>query len=326
MEIRMKDRSQPNAGQRDRARGALLGQAVGDALGTTVEFSSPAAILQRFPGGLREVVGGGVFSVLPGQVTDDTELALALARSLAEERGYSPDTVAAAYQDWLESGPFDKGRATLQAFGGRLARGPGLAERLAQRADATTQANGSLMRISPLGIFGWDLAPTELARLAARDSALSHPHPLCQAACAVLACAIALAIREGLGGRELHWSTLDFARKEPLARPAVEVLEAALSGPPRDYLHQQGWVRTALQNAFFQLGAPTFEEGLVDTVNQGGDADTNGAIAGALLGAAHGASVIPARWAERVLSCSSPRPARYHCTDLPQLADRLMQS
>src|SRR5262245_47739854 len=90
-----------------RALGALLGQATGDALGTTLEFESGSRIRARYPDGLREIVGGGPFGVKPGQITDDTELALALARSLAEVHTWDADRVAARYLGWYRSGPFD---------------------------------------------------------------------------------------------------------------------------------------------------------------------------------------------------------------------------
>jgi ADP-ribosylglycohydrolase len=102
-----------------RARGALLGFACGDALGTTVEFHSRAAAQRRkgdaWP---RDLVGGGPFRLLPGQVTDDTELMLALARSIVRCGRYDEDDAARAYLRWFESGPFDCGMATRAVFGG----------------------------------------------------------------------------------------------------------------------------------------------------------------------------------------------------------------
>src|SRR5438270_270586 len=102
---------------RDRARGVLLGQLVGDALGTTVEFSSRESIRRQFPNGLRDIVGGGPFHLLPGQVTDDSELALTLARCLVQHT-WNLDARARAYASWYKSGPFDCGGTTSAAFGG----------------------------------------------------------------------------------------------------------------------------------------------------------------------------------------------------------------
>jgi ADP-ribosyl-[dinitrogen reductase] hydrolase len=319
----------PDAG--DRARGTLLGQLAGDALGTTLEFETAAEIAARYPLGHREIVGGGPFRVEPGQVTDDGELALALARSLVDAGGYDPDRVAAAYVAWYESGPFDIGNTIRQAFGGAVEPGPGLAARLEARASRDSEANGSLMRISPLAIWGWALPAERLAELAARDSRLSHPHPHCQAACVVFTHAVARAI-QGAGREALYEETLELARARPPLHWARDVLTAARAAPPADYWKKQGWVRVALQNAFYQLlHAPSVEDGLVTTVAQGGDTDTNGAIAGALLGAVHGRAAVPAQWREMILSCRPhalrarhPRPMAYWPSDALELAECLL--
>ncbi len=308
----------------ERARGALWGQAVGDALGTTVEFCSAARIARRPPDAWpKELIGEGPFLLVPGQITDDTELALSLARSLVKQGRYDPEDAAAAYVRWRTSGPFDCGMATDQAFGRGLATGPGLAERMRTRAHQKTQANGSLMRSSPLGIFGAALPRGELAQLAAADSTLSHPDAVCQAACAVYVTTIADAITTGLSGAALYERALRFAADSPVRT----TLEAAAHGLPKsDGEDDQGWVRIALQHAFFHLlHGNDFEAGLVQTVRMGGDTDTNAAIVGALLGATLGEGAIPPRWRETVRDCLPQRPVEYRCTDLPQLAEALLQ-
>ena len=301
----------------EKARGALWGQAVGDALGTTVEFQSSESARKPRSEWPRALVGQGPFDLLPGQVTDDTELALALARSLARNGRYDEDDVAASYARWRASGPFDCGMATDTAFGRSLVLGPGLAERMRQRASKKTQANGSLMRSSPLGLFGVRLPREELGRLAAADSALSHPDPVCQAACAVFVTTIADAIR---GETELYARALAFAAGTPI------IDDLRVDALPVSDGDNQGWVRIALQHAFFHLrrGTP-FEEALVTTVSHGGDTDTNAAIVGALLGAAQGVNAIPLRWRETVRDCLPQRPVEYRCSDLDELALALPQ-
>lgn len=310
-----------------RARGAWLGQIAGDALGTTVEFKPPGRIAELYPEGLRRIIGGGPFSVRPGQVTDDTELALALARSLVERRAYEPDHVAAAYVAWYESGPFDVGGTTAMAFGGRPARGAGLAARVARKASRTSQANGSVMRLSPLALWGWRLPEEELLALAAFDARLSHPNEVCQAANALFAWSIALAVREGTGARETYERTLDLARRHPTCRPLSSLLEDAAREPPADFVKNMGWVRIALQNAYHQLlHAPSLEEGVVRTVMHGGDTDTNGCIAGALLGAVHGEEAVPSAWRETIEACRTTRGATYQSHDARDLALRLVEA
>ncbi len=123
-----------------RAQGCLLGQLVGDALGSLVEFKTAKQILQVYPDGVREIVNGGTWNTLAGQPTDDSEMALLLTRLLIREETYNPAYALQEYQYWLSSKPFDCGMA--------IARG------LSGQPDATSQANGALMRITPLGIFG----------------------------------------------------------------------------------------------------------------------------------------------------------------------------
>lgn len=291
----------------ERARGTLWGQAVGDALGTTVEFSSEAAIARhaasQWPA---EIVGGGPFHVLPGQITDDTELALALARQVVRDGEWKAWPVREAYVRWRESGPFDVGNATEAAFG-RQTLGP----------SQTTQANGSMMRASPMGIFGAAMALPALAALAESDSRLSHPHEVPVAACAVFVTTIAEAITSGLDGATLFAHALERAAGSPIE----DTLRAARTGLPVSDESNQGWVRIALQHAFFHLlHATDFERAVIATVRKGGDTDTNAAIVGALLGARFGVEAIPLRWRETVRTCRSPRPAEFHCGDLDALA------
>ncbi len=300
-----------------RARGALWGQAVGDALGTTVEFEKETSIAARPAGAWPQaLVGAGPFGLQPGQVTDDTELALALARTLAQHHRYDDEAVAQAYLRWHDSGPFDIGGATKQAFAG-----PGTAAEVRARANHLTQANGSLMRQSPLALFGAGQPREVLAELAQRDSALSHPHQVPRWACAVFVTTLSDAIETGDEGPALYERALTFARGSPVE---ATLLDARRALPPSDG-PDMGWVRIALQHAFFHLlHARDFSAALVQTVNKGGDTDTNAAIVGALLGGVLGREAIPPEWMSTVQRCSSPRPAPYRCADLDALAEALL--
>jgi ADP-ribosylglycohydrolase len=311
-----------------KCHGVLLGQAIGDALGTTVEFADPQEIAGRNPadGWPERIVGKGPFHMKAGQVTDDTELALALARSLVAEGRYDDDAVAKAYVAWLASEPWDHGNATWRAFNPeRLPEaGASFSAFIRARADQQTQANGSLMRISPLAVWGHGLPRLELARLAARDSTLSHPSAPCQAACGVFTATIAEALNSSKSGPELAAWAMDFAKSSELTRPVVPWLEAARLTPPPFENAKQGWVRVAFTTAFFHLEhAASFEAALKQVVRAGGDTDTNGAIAGALLGARFGEAGIPQAWRTSVLACVPDRPRPFHCTDLLALADAL---
>ena len=318
-----------DAGRLRRAQGCWLGQLVGDALGSQVEFMDAAEIERAWPDGVREVVGGGPFDLLAGQPTDDSEMALSLARSMVEAGDYDPERAAAAYGRWLASRPFDIGQTTHRAVS--AADGGAVACRRA--ASRESQANGALMRISPVGIAGAGWSASRIVEVARADAALTHPHPVCGDANAVFALALAFAIREGAGPRAVYEYAVARATALGLHADVRETLAAAADGPPADFMTSMGWVRKALQNAFWQLlHTADAAEALVDTVGRGGDTDTNGCIAGALLGAVHGRDAWPARWRDRVLTCRAlpgdatrhPRPIDFWPADAMVLAERLL--
>ena len=320
-------------GQRlDRALGCLLGMAIGDSLGSMVEFQTARAIAARYPDGVRDLAPSPVWHTLAGQPTDDSELGLTLARSLAEAGEYDADNAATAYGRWYTSEPFDCGQTTALAFGAAASAIASPARAARAKTDRASQANGSLMRIAPIGVWARD--PDEAARLASEDSALSHPHPVCRTACAAYAGAIAAGLA-GADRRGMMDTALRIAEAAGAeAASVLAVLRQARAGvAPAEFQHQMGWVLIALQNAFFHLAAGTATEpALIWTVAQGGDSDTNGAIAGALLGAADGRASLPVRWIMPVLTCrpdpglhpARPRPDVYWPDDLLDLTEALL--
>lgn len=309
------------------ARGVLLGLAVGDALGTTYEFAAAAQVQATLREQPIRMEGGGPFALRAGQVTDDTELALALAGALLDARGWDADVVARAYADWAASGPFDIGNTCAKAFASATLRPeqPGVAERMAAAASTTSEANGALMRVAPLGVWGWHLGAKQLAAIAVEDAQLSHPHPRCQAASALLAVVIAACVRHG-GGRAVAMEAVSDALELPECALLADDVAEALGGgelPAVDGANM-GWVRHALRLALRQLSVGAeLEEGLTAVIGCGGDTDTNAAITGALLGAVYGDAGIPARWVSAVRDCDSPRPEPYHAAQIGQLAERL---
>ncbi|MBI3966600.1 MAG: ADP-ribosylglycohydrolase family protein [Chloroflexi bacterium] len=325
------------AGILARAQGCLLGQVAGDSLGSQVEFSTAAGIACRFPQGVRDLADGGYWNTLAGQPTDDSELALVLARTLAAF-GFDLDLVARAYVDWHESQPFDEGNTIRRALVAGVAQpgvSDGLAKLVAAAADSASQANGSLMRVGPLGVAGCSWDPDVLADRARQDSQLTHPHVDCQEACAVYAITIAHAVRTGDSPRQVHEAAVAWAKANSRSETIPALLEAAAADdPPQLDGASQGWYRLAFQNAYYQLlRSASLEAALVDTVGRGGDTDTNAAIAGALLGAVHGRDAVPQRWRDLVLTCrplpalpnaTHPRPRRYWPVDLLELAERLL--
>jgi ADP-ribosylglycohydrolase len=300
-----------------RAQGCLLGQLAGDSVGSLVEFRAPDDIRREYPKGVRELADGGTWNTIAGQPTDDSEMALSLARMLADQGRYDPDEAKKAYIFWLGSGPFHCGMTVADGLRGR--------------PNPDSQANGAMMRISPLGIFGANHDPELVAESARQDAAITHPHPVCQQANALFTMAIAHAIRQGCDSRDLYEQIGTWAEDMKVDGSLLEVVRGAAESPPADYVHQQGWVLTAFRNALWQLlHATNLEEAVVDTVMRGGDTDTNAAICGALLGAVHGRNAVPGQWVDSLLNCRPaagqpkvrhPRPECFWPVDALELAE-----
>jgi ADP-ribosyl-[dinitrogen reductase] hydrolase len=313
----------------DRALGCMLGLVIGDSLGSQVEFRSARDIQRDFPRGVRELRPSAVWKTLAGQPTDDSELALALARGLVGRGAWDAETTAAAYARWYDSNPFDCGLTTRTALSAAARAEPGGAAEAARRAASRdSQSNGSLMRVAPIGV--WARSPQEAAEAARADSALSHPHPTCQTACAAFTAAINGAL-DGADRAGMIAIAAGFAAADPAVAEALRL--AAAQTPPGDFQQRMGWVLIAFQNAFYHLAAGhTVEQALIETVGQGGDTDTNAAIAGALLGAADGRASLPIRWTLPVLTCrpdpalhpDRPRPDAYWPDDLLDLTEALL--
>lgn len=303
-----------------RAEGCLLGQLAGDSLGSLVEFQSPSDIRRRYPDGVRELADGGTWDTIAGQPTDDSEMALMLARMLVKERRYDAEEARQAYVFWLNSHPFDCGVTVSSGLRGN------------PNPDRPT--NGALMRISPLGIFCWNSGLEKTSQLAQLDASLTHPHPVCCQANALFTMAIAHLISGRKNPQETYENIKVWAKDLKVEKTLMKAILDAPDSVPEDYVSLQGWVIIAFQNALWQLlNAPSLEEGVVDTVMRGGDTDTNAAIAGALLGAVYGRHAVPSQWTTTILSCRPkageprvrrPRPECFWPVDAPELARSLV--
>jgi ADP-ribosyl-[dinitrogen reductase] hydrolase len=217
----------PRAETLDRAQGCLMGQLAGDALGSLVEFQTPEQIRREYPNGVRELADGGTWNTIAGQPTDDSEMALLLAHLLADQGRYDPKEARKAYLFWLDSGPFDCGMTVASGLRGR--------------PNPDSQANGAMMRVSPLGIFGANHDLEHVAEWARQDAAITHPHPVCQQANALFTMAIAHAIRQGCDARNLYEQIVTWAGDMEVDGSLLETVRGAAEAPPADYVHHQGW-------------------------------------------------------------------------------------
>lgn len=304
----------------ERAQGCLAGQLAGDALGSLVEFQSPRQIELRYPEGVRELADGGTWDTIAGQPTDDSEMALLLARMLVESGAFSAERATVQYQYWLDSEPFDCGMTIAAGLRGQ--------------SNAASQANGALMRVSPLGVFGAGRDRDRVAQWAMADAAITHPNLVCLQVNALFVMAIAHVVECGCDGVELYHHVGQWAGDLAVDESVLAAIEQARHAPPADFMHQQGWVLLAFQNALYQLlHEPSVERAVVDTVMRGGDTDTNAAICGALLGAVAGVGAIPQQWLGSIRDCRPvagsdrvrrPRPECFWPVDFLELAEQLV--
>ncbi|MFC6954850.1 ADP-ribosylglycohydrolase family protein [Halorubellus litoreus] len=285
---------------RDAARGVLLGLACGDALGRPVEFSSPTAISAEY-GHLDEMVGHGTWNQPAGTITDDTDQALCIARSVVAEGGFEPADVAARFVEWYEAGPFDVGRMTARSL--RRLRDGDAWEEAGQRvweasAEGQNAGNGSVMRCPPLAI-PYAADRDRLAEVSRQSSQITHADPRCTAGAAILNHTIAGLLEDTESAvddpaRALR-DALDAVDDAPTE--LVDALEPIAAGERPSSLESSGYVVHSLQTALHDaLTAVSARDAIVVAVNRGGDADTIGAIAGAVAGARFGASDLPDRW------------------------------
>jgi len=282
----------------DRASGILLGLACGDALGRPVEFRSSESISQEF-GELSEMVGQGTHNQPPGTITDDTELALQIARSLVEQEGFDGANVADRFVNWYRSGPFDIGLMTADALR-RIKNGTPWNEAgqvvWEERPEGQNAGNGSVMRCVPYSIaFIED--PDQLLSVSKASSRITHADPRCTFGCAVLNLTLAWLLR---GEQEPLETSLRRVRAEA-PEELIDALDPVAKGEQIESLRNSGYVIHSLQTALHDaLAADSAEEAIVTAVNRGGDTDTIGAITGAVAGARFGVEGLPDRWLETI--------------------------
>jgi ADP-ribosyl-[dinitrogen reductase] hydrolase len=264
-----------------RYRAVLLGAAAGDALGAPVEFMTPGEIAAKH-GRLSEMAGGGWLRLKPGQVTDDTEMTLCLARGIVNFGGWDLRTIAGEFAVWLKSKPIDVGDTCRRGIRNFMLKGE-----LETPPNQWDAGNGALMRMTPVALY--TLGDDELLqKYSIEQGRLTHNHPLSDAACITY-------------GRMVQMA-LQGAEKSRLRREADRLAaeHPAFRFTPYPGL-ATGYVVDTLQTVFHHFfRSRSFEECIVSTVNQGGDADTTGAIAGGLAGAYYGMEEIPHRWLKKM--------------------------
>jgi ADP-ribosylglycohydrolase len=280
-----------------RYRGCLLGLAVGDALGTTLEFKPPGSFTP-----ITDMNGGGPFDLKPGQWTDDTSMALCLAESLIECNDFNPNDQMERYVNWWKKGHlsstgtcFDIGNTTRMALSTFLkTRQP-----FSGPIDVQSAGNGSVMRLAPVPMF-YAGNPRDAIEKSGKSSMTTHGTTACVDACRYLGGLIVGALN-GVDKIELlsdHYSPIpSYWEKYPMISEIDEIAAGSFKKKNPPEIRGTGYVVQSLEAtlwAFYK--SKNFEEGALMAVNLGEDADTTGAIYGQIGGAYYGENSIPEQW------------------------------
>jgi ADP-ribosylglycohydrolase len=283
----------------DRYRGCLLGLAAGDALGTTLEFRPPGSFTP-----ISDIQGGGPFGLEPGEWTDDTSMALCLAESLVERRGFDAADQMDRYLRWWHDGHlsatgacFDIGtttRAALMQY--ERTRNP-----WAGSTDPRAAGNGCIMRLAPVPM-AFASQPAPAIAHAADSARTTHGARTCLDACRYLA-AIVVGALNGVDRETLlapHYSPMPgLWDREPLCPEIAAIAAGSFKTKEPPQIRGTGYVVEALEAALWAFrSTPDFASGALAAVNLGDDADTTGAIYGQIAGAHYGLAGIPAPWQE----------------------------
>lgn len=283
--------------EQDKFRGCLLGLAVGDALGTTVEFALPGTFEP-----LADMVGGGPFSLQPGQWTDDTSMALCLADSLIERRGFDADDQMQRYQRWWRAGYlsstgacFDIGNTVRAA----ILRYEATGLPFAGSTDPYTAGNGSLMRLAPVAMF-YAVNPPEAVFYAGESSRTTHGAVSAVDACryfaGLLTGALAGCSQDELLG-QVYEPYAGCWQQAPLDKAVERVAAGTFKERQPPEIRGSGYVVESLEAALWAFHlAGSFREGALLAASLGNDADTTCAIYGQIAGAYFGLQGLPPAW------------------------------
>jgi ADP-ribosyl-[dinitrogen reductase] hydrolase len=289
---------------RQRYQGTLLGLAVGDAVGTTVEFRPRGSFTP-----LTDMVGGGPFGLAPGQWTDDTSMALCLAASLVELRSFDLRDQIERYVRWRRDGYmsstghcFDIGNATAAALDRYLRTG----DPRSGSTDPRSAGNGSIMRLAPVPLFFYPDTARAIS-YAAASSETTHRAATALDACRLLALFICRAL-DGLNKDALLLTPYPGFDAAPLTPEIASIAAGDYRTKTKDDIAGSGYVVRSLEAALWCFyTTPTYRDAVLAAANLGDDADTTAAVCGQLAGAYYGVDAIPPQWLERLAYCEQIR-------------------
>lgn len=295
-------------------KGCMMGLFVGDSAGSTLEFYK-GIITNDVVKNAMHSPGGGSLNVAPGQVTDDSELAMSLFKALhhsIDTNIFPIEKIAEYYIKWYNSNPFDIGMTCGRAFGFAKSADDLIAN--AKKYNMGSEANGSLMRIAPLAIWARKLSTSKIVSFARQEASLSHPNRICQDVNAVYCVTLVWLLNnpgDYKGAIQQAQNIMEIENIDPIVQDWF-----SLSNDSLDNIEAKiniGHVRHAFILAFhFLRNNVGYEEAIFETLKKGGDTDTNACIVGALIGALHGYDSIPQYMTKNILSfdCKSHDPRK----------------
>lgn len=285
----------------DRFRGCLLGLAIGDALGTTLEFKT-----RKEEESHTEITGGGVFNLKKGEWTDDTSMALCLAYSLLDKKAFDPKNQMQLYQKWYRDGLFSSNGSCFD-IGNTTSTAIELFEQTGNpfsgSEDERSAGNGSLMRLAPVPLFFASI-PSEGILNAGLSSKTTHGNQVAVDACRYFAALILgalVGVKKDVLLNDIYEPSKDYWSYYPLSEAIVELIRSNYLIKKREEIKSTGYVKDSLEAALWAFGTTdSFEKGMIRAVNLAGDSDTIGAIYGQIAGAYYGETCIPYRWIKSI--------------------------
>lgn len=305
--------------KQDRARGCLLGLYIGDAIGAMYEFETESKLRNKCFTVNNIIVEGGPHGLSKGQITDDSEMAISMAKSIIENGSYNPKKAREWYMKWINSNPFDVGNTVGNAL-------------YFNQISADSESNGALMRLAPIAIADAEKDLETIKKDAEADAHITHNNIIVDSVNVIMASAMAYAISNGLDAEDIYRYMIDCSEKIDAPDVVKATLEIARTEEPEMCDGpNMGWVLIAFQLAVYHmLNSESISDSIIATIKKGGDTDTNGAIIGMLLGSLYGIDGFPKYWISSVLECapiensSCPRPRVWWGCDAFDIADKLL--
>ena len=287
----------------DKIKGTIYGQAIGDALGLGTEGMTDEDMAWKYPNGIRHY--SDIFQDRHrkrwkiGDWTDDTDMMLCIANAVIKDKGVNYTSIARNFKEWADGEPMGIGETTYKvlSFGDYIDRPFDASKMLWDMSHQQSAANGGVMRTSIVGLF-----PKAVEECAANICRLTHYDPRCVGSCAIVSLLIHSLVYEG--EKLSYHKIVDIAQKHDCR--IREYIDLSLNTDIRA-LELQDWdsvgytLKTLAAGLWAYWNAPSFEEGLLSVVRAGGDADTNAAVACAILGAKFGFNTIPQEYVDGLI-------------------------